>query len=73
MLKYVDSLMHCICVLYANSIYLSKFQVNIVANNEVIRQNVFSHARVMVIGVGGDLRPLVALAALHSKAVFRCC
>ena len=27
-----------------------------VTNNEVIRQTVFSHARVMVIGVGSDLK-----------------
>ena len=27
-----------------------------VTNNEVIRQNVFIHARVMVIGVGSDLK-----------------
>ena len=27
-----------------------------VTNNEVIRQNVYSHARVMVIGVGSDLK-----------------
>ena len=30
----------------------------------------FSYARVMVIGVGGDFKPPVALAALHSTAVF---
>ena len=55
MLKFVESLMHYICFWHANSIYVSKFQVNMVTNNEVIRQNVFSHARVMVIGVGSDL------------------
>ena len=62
--------MHNICVSHANSTHLTKFQVNNVANNEVIRQNVFSHARVIVIGVEGDFKPPVALAAFHSKAVF---
>ena len=36
-------------------IYVSKFWVNNVVNIEVIRQNVFSHARIMVIGVSSDL------------------
>ena len=31
------------------------FQVNTVENIEVIRQNMFNDARVMVIGVGSDL------------------
>ena len=44
--------MHYIYVWHANYIYLSKFQVNAVTNIEVIVQNVFSYARVMVIGVG---------------------
>ena len=56
MLKFVDSLMHVICVRHTNSTYISKFQVNTVTNIEVIRQNVFSHARVMVIGVRSDLK-----------------
>ena len=47
---------HYICVWHANSSYLSKFHVNVVTNIEVIRQNVFSHARVMVIGVGRDIK-----------------
>ena len=33
---------------------LSKFQVHTVMHFEVIRQNVFSHAIVMDIGVGSD-------------------
>ena len=33
-----------------------KFQVSMVTDIEVIRQIVFSHARVMVIGVGSDLK-----------------
>ena len=52
-MKYVDSLIHHSCVW--NSIYLSKFQVNTVTNIEVMRQNVLSHARVMVVGVSSDL------------------
>ena len=43
--------MHYTCVLRNISIYFSKSHVNTVTNVEVIRQNVFSHARVMVIGV----------------------
>ena len=46
--------MQYICCWHTNSIYLSKLQVNTVINIEVIRQSVFSHARVMVIGVGSD-------------------
>ena len=37
-------------------IYLIKFQVNAVTNIEVIRPKVLSHARVMGIGVGSDLK-----------------
>ena len=48
--------MHYICARHTNTTYVSKFQVNTVANVEVIRQNVFSHARVMVIGVSSDLK-----------------
>ena len=47
--------MHFICARHTKTIYVSKFQVNTVTNIEVIRQNVFSHARVMVIGVSSDL------------------
>ena len=38
------------------SVYLSKFQINRVITIEVIRQNVLSHARVMVIGVGSGFK-----------------
>ena len=48
--------MHYIYVWHANYIYLSKFQVNAVTSIEVIVQNVFSYARVMVIGVGNNLK-----------------
>ena len=51
--------MHYICTSHTNFIYVSKFQVNTVTNIEVIRQNVFSHARVMVIGVNSDLNKFV--------------
>ena len=63
MLKFVDGLVHYICLRYINSTYVSKFQVNTITNIEVIRQNVFSHARVIVIGVSSDLKnKLVAVA-----------
>ena len=48
--------MHYICAQHTDSTYISKFQVNTIRNIEVIRQNVFSHARVMVIGVSSDLK-----------------
>ena len=53
--------MHYSCTRHTNSTYVSKFQVNqfqvnAVTNSEFIRQNVFSHARVMVIGVSSDLK-----------------
>ena len=51
--------MHYICTRHTNSIYVSKFQVNTVTIIEVIRQNVFSYARVMVIGVSSDLNKFV--------------
>ena len=40
----------------SDSIYLIKFQVYMVTTFEVTSQNVFSHARVMVIGVSKDLK-----------------
>ena len=43
-------------VWHAKSIYPTKFQVYTVTNSEVIRHNVLSHARVMVIGVSSDLK-----------------
>ena len=56
-MKDVDSLMHYVCVLYTKSIHISKFQVNTVTHIEVLRQNVFSHARItVIIGVAGDLK-----------------
>ena len=56
MLKGVDSLMYFICTRLTKTIYVSKFQVITVMNIEVNRQNVFSHARVMVIGASSDLK-----------------
>ena len=53
---YVYSLTFHNCVCHTNSIYLRKLQVNIVTNIKVIRQNVFSYASVMVIGVSSDLK-----------------
>ena len=50
-MNYVDSLMHNICVWHTNPIF-SKFQVQTVTNIEVLKQNVFSHAGVVVIVVG---------------------
>ena len=48
--------MHYNCVCHINSICLTRFQVNMVTHIEVIMQNVFSHASVMVICVSCDLR-----------------
>ena len=49
--------MHHNYVWHIKSIYPTKFQVNTVKNIEVILKNVFSHARVMIIGVSSDLEP----------------
>ena len=38
------------------SINIGTFQVNMVTNIQVIKQKPFSNAKVMVIGVGRDLR-----------------
>ena len=43
--------MHYNCVWHIKSIYPTKFRVNTVTNVDVIWKNVFSHARVMLIGV----------------------
>ena len=56
MLTILDRLMHYIRTRHSNFTYVSKFQVNTITIIEVIRQNVFSHARVMVIGVRSDLK-----------------
>ena len=48
--------MHYNYVWHAKSIYTTKFQVFTVANIEVIRHNVLSHARVLVIGVSSNLK-----------------
>ena len=51
--------MHYNCIWHTKLIYLSNFQIDMITNNEVIRQNMFSHARVMVIGVSGDLNKVL--------------
>ena len=48
--------MHFICARPTKNFYVSKFQVNTITNIEAIKQNVFSHARVMVFGVSSDLK-----------------
>ena len=48
--------MHFICARHAKTIYVSKFQVKTITNIEAKMQNVFCHARVMVIGVSSDLK-----------------
>ena len=61
--------MHYICARYTKTIYVSKVQVT---NIEVIRLNVFSHARVMVIGVSSDLHSTligVPLFCLDGKRI----
>ena len=63
LLIYEDSLMHYNYVWHIKSIYPTKFQVNSVTHIEVIRQNVFSHARVMVIGVSSYLNNIVHRAS----------
>ena len=56
MLKCTDIKMYYICIWHVNSIYFSQFQVYAVTNIEVIRQNAFCHAKVILIGVSRDLR-----------------
>ena len=51
--------MHYNCIWHTKPIYLSNFQIDTITNIEVIRQNVFSHARVMVIGVSCDLNKVL--------------
>ena len=60
MLKYANSLMYYLRLAY--EVHLSrKFQVDTVANIEAIVQHVFSHARVMVIGVSSTLNYILAV------------
>ena len=51
--------MHYNCIWHTKPIYLSNFQIDMITNIEVIRQNVFCHARVMVIGVSCDLNKVL--------------
>ena len=51
--------MHYNCIWHTKPIYLSHFQIDTISNIEVIRQNVFRHARVMVIGVSCDLNKVL--------------
>ena len=64
--------MHYICVQHTNSTYVSKFQVNTITNIEVIRQNVFGHARVLVIGVSSDIKShfLLLISQLYDGVSF---
>ena len=59
--------MHFTCAWHTKAIYVSKFQVNTVTNIADIRQNVFSHARVMVIGVRSDLNTVMYYAISFEK------
>ena len=47
------------CIWHTKPLYLSNFQIDTISNIEVIRQNVFRHARVMVIGVSCDLNKVL--------------
>ena len=51
--------MHYNCVWHTKPIRLSNFQVDTITNFEVIRQNVLSYARVMVIGVSSVFKSLL--------------
>ena len=51
--------MHYNCIWHPKPIYLSNFQIDTITNIEVIRQNVFSHARVTVIGVSCHLNKVL--------------
>ena len=41
--------MHYNCIWHTKPLYLSNFQIDTISNIEIIRQNVFRHARAMVI------------------------
>ena len=55
--------MHYNCIWHTKPLYLSNFQIDTISNIEVIRQNVFKHARVMVIGVSCDLNKVLNRAS----------
>ena len=55
--------MHYNCIWHTKPIYLSNFQIDTISNIEVIRQNVFRLARVMVIGVSCDLNKVLNKAS----------
>ena len=55
--------MHYNCIWHTKPIYLSNFQIDTITNIEVIRQNVFRHAIVMVIGVSCDLNKVLNKAS----------
>ena len=70
-MKYVESLSHHNCMWYSDSIL---FQVYMMTTFEVTSQNVFSHARIMVIGVSKDLKcPMrkSILQTIESLAFYR--
>ena len=55
--------MHYNCIWHTKPIYLSNFQIVTITTIEVLRQNVFSRARVMVIGVSCDLNKVLNKAS----------
>ena len=55
--------MHYNCIWHTKPIYLSNFQIDTISNIEVIRPNVFRHARVMDIGVSCDLNKVLNKAS----------
>ena len=55
--------MHYNCIWHTKPIYLSNFLIDTITNIEVIRQNVFRHARVMAICVSCDLNKVLNKAS----------
>ena len=55
--------MHYNCIWHTKPIYLSNFQIDTISNIEVMRQNVFRLARVMVIGASCDLNKVLNKAS----------
>ena len=60
------------CIMLASGIPIP-FQVNTLPNIEVIRQNVFTHAKVMAIDVGGDLKLKRIVCFVIFVFCFCCC
>ena len=55
--------MHYNCLWLTKPLYLCNLQIDTISNIEVIRQNVFRHSRVMVIGVSCDLNKVLNRAS----------